>query len=278
MNITRLIGYTKKPALYENGSSIMWTDPYISQQLLNCHIDPTTDMASRSDVKIDLLINWIQSHTKAEHMNILDLGCGPGLYAEKLARKGHTVTGVDFSSNSIEYARQKTKENGSNITYYCKDYLNIDFKDQFDLVILIYLDFCVLKPHERKVVLDNIYRALKSDGLFVFDVVNSKNIEEKVLKPSWEVCKKGFWKDEPYIAFTTGYHYSESKVLLNQHIVITEDDKVDTYHFWSTYYEYEELRSILNESNFEKIQKYENVLPESNVWNGENVTFYVVEK
>jgi SAM-dependent methyltransferase len=279
MNIEKLYDYAKKPKLYEPGNSVMWTDPYISKQLLECHINPDNDMASRSNDKIDLVIDWIESQATTKHMNILDLGCGPGLYAEKLAKKGHTVTGVDFSSSSIDYAKQVTEKNKSNITYFCKNYLDIDFVATFDLVILIYLDFCVLKPYERKVVLDNVYRSLKDGGLFIFDVVNNKNIEGKVLKPSWEVClKKGFWKDEPYLVLNTGYHYEEKKVLLNQHIVITEDEKVETYHFWSTYYDYDDLENLLRESKFKNIKCYNNIIPESDVWTGENISFYVVQK
>ena len=98
------------------------------------------------------------------------------------------------------------------------------------------------------------------------------------MKPSWEVCKKGFWKDEPYIVFNNGYHYKENKVLLNQHIVITEDEKVETYHFWSTYYDYDDLESLLRESKFNNIKYYSNILPESDVWTGKNISFYVIQK
>jgi SAM-dependent methyltransferase len=279
MNIERLFEYTEKPSLFESGTSVMWTDPYISQQLLYCHIDIGNDMASRSDQKIELIINWILSKSKTNQMKILDLGCGPGLYAEKLARLGHHITGIDFSKHSITYAKGITEKNKSGIEYHCDNYLNINYENQFDLVILIYLDFCVLKPNERKIVLENVYRALKKGGVFIFDVMNSKNIDRKTLKPSWEVCaSKGFWKDEPYIALNNGYHYPEHKVLVNQHIIIDQDDKIDTYLFWSTYYEYEDLAPVLNEAGFNKIKHYEKVLPEGDVWNGDNVTFYVIEK
>ena len=278
MNIKKLCEYTGKPALFENGTSVMWTDPYISSQLLKCHIDPNTDMASRTDQKIELLVNWILSITSKKHMQILDLGCGPGLYAEKLAKKGHHVTGVDFSKGSIEYAKSVSKQNGSDIEYICNDYLNIKYEDKFDLVILIYLDFCVLKPDEQKIVLGNVYRSLKKDGIFIFDVVNGKNITDKILKPSWEVCSNGFWKNEPYVALNMGYHYPENNVFVNQHIVIDQNDKVETYLFWTSYYNYEDLLPMLKSTQFNQISHFENVLPEGDTWNGENVSFYRVIK
>lgn len=278
MNIEKLIEHTKKPSLYESGTSTMWTDPYISGQLLRCHINPDNDVASRSSEKIELTANWILSKTKIGKMQILDLGCGPGLYAEKFARAGHHVTGVDFSGNSINYARKIAGKNKSDIDYYHENYLNIKFKNQFDLAVLIYLDFCVLKPDERKILLDNVYESLKKGGIFIFDVVNSKNIEEKILKPSWEVCLNGFWKDEPYIVLNDGYHYPENKVLANRHIVIDQQGNIDTYLFWSTCYEDDDLKPILHESRFKKINHFDNVLPKGDVWNGDGVTFYVAEK
>ena len=279
MNIERIKKISNKPQLYEKGSSVMWTDPYISKQLLELHINPENDVASRSQVKIERITNWILERTDTPQMKILDLGCGPGLYAERLAQKGHSIIGVDYSANSIQYATRQAKEKKLNIEYLKKNYLDLDFDSQFDLVILIYLDFCALIPKERDKVLENIYRALKKDGLFICDVVNERNIDKKTISQSWEVQESGFWKSTPYIALTNGYHYPEEKVLANHHIVIGEPDTVETYIFWSHYYEKGDLVKILESNGFTDIKDYENVLPESgDCWNGENVTFYVSRK
>jgi SAM-dependent methyltransferase len=278
MNIEKLIEYSKRPSLYEEGSAVMWTDSYISRQLLRCHIDPDNDLASRSDRKIELIVDWILSKAGKEGMRVLDLGCGPGLYAEKFAKLGHQVVGIDFSKASIEYAKEESRKNRSDIEYHCENYLNLAYEDRFDLVILIYLDFCVLKPAERDLLLKNAHASLKKDGVMIFDVVNGRNIDGKILKQSWEVSSRGFWKDESYIALNDGYHYPEQKVLLNQHIVIDQSDSVESYLFWTTYYEPEDLMPILGDAGFSNASCFENVLPESDAWTGENVTFYVAEK
>lgn len=279
MNIELLKKLSGKPQLYENGSSVMWTDPHISKQLLELHINPEHDEASRSRAKIEKTTNWILERASNPKMKILDLGCGPGLYSELLAQKGHSVIGVDFSENSIQYATKQTKQKHLDIEYLNKNYLDLAFENQFDLVILIYLDFCVLLPEERDKVLKNIYRALKKGGLFVCDVVNGKNIDKKTIPQSWEVQESGFWKETPYIALSNGYHYPEAKVLANHHIVIGEDETVDTYIFWSHYYDKDDLVPILKSKGFVETEDHENVLPESDdCWNGENVTFYVSRK
>lgn len=279
MNFKLIRKLSSKPMLYEKGSSVMWTDPYISKQLLELHINPDHDIASRNKSKIDNITNWILAQTNKTKLNILDLGCGPGLYAERMAQKGHTVTGIDFSENSIQYATKLAKEKHLDIKYIKQNYLDLNFDNQFDLIILIYLDFCVLMPEERDRVLENIYRALKKDGLFICDIVNQRNIDKKIIPQSWDIQEKGFWKETPYIALTNGYHYPEAKVLANHHIIIGEDNSIDTYIFWTHYYETDDLYKIFEENGFANIKHFENVLPDNNdYWNGDNVTFYVVKK
>jgi ubiquinone/menaquinone biosynthesis C-methylase UbiE len=279
MNIDLIKKLSGKPQLYEKGSSMMWTDPHISKQLLELHLNPEHDVASRGKEKIEKITDWILKKAPNQKMKILDLGCGPGLYSDLLAQKGHSVVGVDFSENSIQYAKRQAKKKQLDIEYLNKNYLELEFDNQFDLVILIYLDFCVLLPEERDKVLEIIYRALKKDGLFICDVVNGKNIDKKTIPQSWEVQKGGFWMDTPYLALSNGYHYPEAKVLANHHIVIGESETVDTYIFWTHYYDRDDLVPILKSKGFAEIVNHENVLPQSDdCWNGENVTFYVSRK
>lgn len=275
MNFELIKKLSAKPALYEKGTAVMWTDPYISQRLLEMHLNPGHDMASRSNEKIDIVIRRILDIAGRTSMKILDLGCGPGLYSGKLAEQGHKVTGIDFSQHSIRYANRRAGEKKLDIQYIQGNYLEIDIGNSYDLVILIYLDFCAMIPEERDLLLKKIYHALKPGGLFIFDVINEKNLKSKLPSPSWDVQERGFWKNEPYIALNHGYHYPEARVWANHHIIIGEDDTVNSYIFWNHYYEKKDLISILETTGFANIENHERVLPESDdYWNGENVTFY----
>jgi len=273
MNIEKLNIATQKPQIYEKGNSVMWTDKHISEKLLEVHLNPEIDAATRTQDSIERTIDFLLGFCKKPQMDILDLGCGPGIYTEKIAEKGHNVTGVDFSENSIRYARNQAKEKNLEINYICQDYLELNYNKQFDLVILIYTDFGVLLPDEREKLLENIYKALKPTGVFVFDVLNNKNIEQKFKdQQEWTFENDGFWKSKPYLELINGFNYPNENVFLKQHTIIDENDIFKTYRFWIHYFTIKTITKILTEKKFGNIEQFENILPAGNIWNGENVT------
>lgn len=274
MNLLDIINKTEKPLLYERGTSVMWTDEYISKQLLDIHLNENIDLASRTRSTIDKTIDWILANIDDENINILDLGCGPGLYAELLAEEGHKVTGVDFSKHSIEYARESARNKNLDITYINQDYLKLEpEKDSFDLVIMIYTDFGVLLPHERETLLSLVSKTLKPGGVFIFDVLNDNIIEKKTTPKNWEAAKGGFWKGEPYLTLSDSFLYEKEKVILFQHLVMDERNHIDVYRFWTHHFSHFDLKEILSKHNFGNIGFHENLIPQLDNWSGENVTF-----
>jgi len=252
----------------------MWTDPYISEQLLETHLNPDTDLASRKPETINRTIDWILSNTADHKMEILDLGCGPGLYSEILAGKGHDVTAIDFSENSIEFAKKEAARKNLEISYKRGNYLEIDLgAKQFDLVLLIFTDFGPLLPDERIQLLQMIRKVLKPGGIFIFDVLNEKNFEKKLSPRDWEVSGGGFWRKNPYIALSESFLYKKEKVILYQHVIIDEQGKIDTYRFWNHFFSPQDIEEILLSNGFSKISFYENVIPSSDLYNAEEVTF-----
>ena len=174
MDIDKLHIAAQRPALYEKGDSIIWTDEHISKKLLELHLNPNVDSASRSQESIDHTMEFLLSFCKKSPMTILDLGCGPGIYLEKLAELGHHCTGIDFSMNSISYAREKAKKKGLDIRYINQNYLELDFAKQFDLVIMICEGaFPLMETDEMNFqILANATKALKKDGKFIFTTLN----------------------------------------------------------------------------------------------------------
>ena len=120
----------------------LWADEYISKQMLTFHLNGDVDISSRKFSFIDRSVDWIISRFDIrEGRSVVDFGCGPGLYTERLARTNASVTGIDFSKNSIEYARNRAGDEKLNIQYVHQNYLEFDTDEQYDLIMLIFCDF-----------------------------------------------------------------------------------------------------------------------------------------
>ena len=234
------------PAPFTPGEPHFWTDPHIARQMLAVHLDPETDSASRRPETIQRTVDWLM---KTLHLQpgqrVLDLGCGPGLYAARLADAGLRVTGVDFSQGSIDYARRQHPE----IEYLCQDYLDLNVKGKFAAVLLIFGDFCVLSPQQRARLMANVQKVVQPGGHFVLDVTTPALRQRIGLKNGWYAAKSGFWKPGPHLVLEQGFAYPED-LFLDQYIVIEESGKVSVYRNWFQDYTPERIRQELESQGF----------------------------
>ena len=263
--------YLKKPELYAPSSGKFWDDEHISKGMLEAHLAPHRNAATRSHDFVDKSVEWITSIAPPiKFQQLLDLGCGPGIYAERFHKAGYKVTGIDFSKRSIEYAKKQTLLNKSNIQYYYKDYLTIDYVEQFDVITLIYCDYAVLSISDRQKLLNKVYQALKPDGKFIFDVFTPSM--RKPESRSWYYSEKsGFWSDKPHICLESVYQYDdEDKTELTQTIVITEDT-IYCYNIWNHFFTRESLVSEIEPIGFKSLEFYGDVAGKEYSDSGETI-------
>ena len=254
----KLIEQLERPEVYRENSEAFWNDEHISKQLLEAHLNPNFEGASRNHEFIEKSIEWIGSQVVGDNVKILDLGCGPGLYSLPLAQRGWVVTGIDFSEGSIRYAKQKSKEVGFEIRYEFRDYLTIDFKNEFDLVLLIYCDFAVLAPEKRKILVEKIFRAMKPGGKLILDVFSASNYKNRREEQTWEMnLNGGFWNEDSYFCLTGLYEY-ENNVFLDQYMVMTEKE-TKVYYMWNQAFSAETLQDEFSGVSFSKINYYGDV-------------------
>ena len=231
--LAQLITLQQRPTPFTPGEPLFWDDPHISKQMLAAHLNPEIEAASRRPETIDRSVKWlIESLCLETGDSILDLGCGPGLYASRLAQAGMRVTGIDYSHRSIEYATQYAKENNLDITYRYENYLDLGDENQYDVAMLIYGDFCPLDPAQRSMLLQNVHRALKPGGKFVLDVSTRECRKIHSNRNRWRALETGFWKPGPHLLLEEGFDYPEQSIWLDQFIVIEIDGKVSVYRNW----------------------------------------------
>ena len=268
---------TGRPRLFEKGTAILWDDAHISKNMLKAHLDPDTDAASRKYAIIDSTLDWIAKNFLNGKSNILDLGCGPGLYAKKLAELDHNVVGIDFSKRSIEYATKDAKENNLSIQYLYQNYLDINYENEFDLIILIYCDFGVLNDEERNLLLTKVHKALRPNGLFIFDIFNEKYPSTKKHENSWALESNGFWSEGTYLSLTETYHYPTENAVVEQYVIITNDGEIKTYRNWNRYYSKSAIGNVLDQFKFSNHKFYDDIVESSN-FTSADVTFVVSQK
>lgn len=233
LDITRLQDLGQNPAPFSPGVPRFWDDPHISKHMLAAHLDPETDLASRKPETIDASVAWIMDVLKLQAGDrVLDLGCGPGLYSNRLAQLGLRVTGIDYSKRSIEYARWAAKELDLDIAYRCQDYHFLEEAAAYDAVLLIYGEYGVFNPEQRRNLLTRVRAALKPGGYFVFDVTTPHLTSHQGDHTEWEALETGFWREGPYLALTQGFDYPEEDIYLDQYIIIEADGTLSVYRNW----------------------------------------------
>lgn len=248
--ISHLADLQQKPAPFTPGAPLFWDDPHISAQMLAAHLSPDMDAASRRPETIDRSVGWLMTTLNLNPGDaVLDLGCGPGLYASRLARAGVRVTGVDYSRRSMDYAIAFARENDLPITYRYQNYLELDDENQYEAALLIYGDFCPLSPDQRSTLLKNISRALKPGGRFVLDVSTPACRKRHGTQNHWEAHSRGFWKPGPHLVLEAGYAYPED-IWLDQYLVLEADGTLSVYRNWFQDYTPETITAELTRGGF----------------------------
>ena len=251
-----ILSFAQRPALFEKSTAKFWNDPHISRHMLEAHLNPSWDAATRRHAFVTRSVAWISRLAPPpDFPKLVDFGCGPGIYAERFYEAGYAVSGVDFSERSVAYAKKHAEEKGYSIRYRMEDYLEYSADEKFDVATLIYCDFGVLAPSERKTVLHNVFTSLQSGGLFIFDVFTPRYHAGREERKGWEYCDSGFYSPDPHVCLSAFYRYDEDNTVLDQSIIITEE-AVQRYNIWEHMFTTAELERDLRSAGFDGVEFY----------------------
>lgn len=243
-----LYKFLQKPEVYKSGESI-WTDSYISPQMLLAHLDSMNDAASYSlDRKHKVqhyLQNRLELHTGKK---LIDLGCGPGLYSHYYGKHGVNVTGIDISVSSITYAREQATLDNVDINYLVSDYRIPFGTDCYDSAMCIYEDYGVMSYEDRMKVLNNIYQGLKVGGKLALDVTAASVWDSLSEDTNWYTQDTGFFRPHPHVVIYKRWLYPEEKVYCDAHIVV--DDNITIYYTYQTLFTTTRISEELMQAGF----------------------------
>ena len=101
--------------------------------------DPYTELfpfpdAAQTDQELDALVTLLPPPPA----RVLDVACGQGRHAIRLARRGYDVVGIDTSPSFLATARASAAESPADVEFVESDMRDLDFEQASDLVICPY--------------------------------------------------------------------------------------------------------------------------------------------
>lgn len=255
----------------------LWNDDHTSARMLACHLDPEVDLSSRNHRFIDRSVDWIiKRFNLGPGSRAADFGCGPGLYALPLAKTGATVSGIDLSVRSIDYARKAAASAGLTIDYINRNYLNYESDNRFDLIIMIMCDFCALSPEQRAALLAKFHKLLKPGGSVLLDVYSLAAFADREEQTVYQVnLLDGFWAPGKYYGFLNTFKYEPDKVVLDKYTIV-EPDRTRTIYNWLQYFSREALEKEFNRAGLETTEVYADAA--GRAWDPAGTEFAVVAR
>lgn len=103
---------------------------------------------------------------------VVELGVGDGRIAVTAAARGRDIVGVDLSASMLELCRQRAAQAGvaDRVRLIQADFRGFRLDEPAALIALPYHSIGhVLSVHEKRHVLDQVFRQLRPGGQFIFD-------------------------------------------------------------------------------------------------------------
>jgi SAM-dependent methyltransferase len=241
------------PVPWRDGGNLPWNEPQFSERMLREHLDQSHGAATRRlpelRAQVEVMARWLNL---VEGSTLLDVTCGPGLYAAEFARRGVSVQGIDFSPASIRYAREHCA--GLPCGFVQGDVRNMDFQGRdFDAAIYIYGQFTVLRPEESLDVLRRIHAALRPGGRLLLEILDDAQIDKKD-STWWYTDRGGLWGDFPFLHLGERKWDAELRAIIERFYVVNLDTgELNGYGLSDQAYPVEIVEGMLGEAGFGEV-------------------------
>ena len=253
MNLLTIVQRTPIPEPWAEGDKIPWDDPDFSRRMLQEHLSQEHDAASRRMHRIDAHVAWIHGTLLQQApTNVLDLACGPGLYCSRLARLGHTCTGIDFGPASVAYAKEQAELAGLACTYRLDDLRSAVLESGYGLAMLVFGEFNVFQPAVMRDLLRRVYRALDPGGILLLEP-HTYGAVVGLGAPAtyWHTVEQGLFSDEPYLYLRENFWNGDAQVAIERHFIIDAQTGAVALHGATIQaYTDDDYRAVLTECGF----------------------------
>ncbi|MGB9768929.1 MAG: class I SAM-dependent methyltransferase [Dictyoglomus sp.] len=185
-----------------------WEAVFEPEDYLYFYEDMLTD--EQTQIEVDFIRRELNLK---DPKKILDMACGYGRHANRLALYGHEVVGVDISEKFLKMAIEEAEKLNVNVRYVLKDIREIDFEEEFDVVISMFTSFGYYEDEDNLKILKNVAKALKRGGKFLLDLSNRDFILRNFL-PYVVIEREGnYMIDFNIVDITEGRIYNKRVVI-----------------------------------------------------------------
>ena len=122
--------------------------------------------------EIDFLEHAFSAYPTRQIRDVLDVACGSGRHIFGLAKLGYECTGMDYTPERIQVAKERAKRLGVSVKLLQGDATRLDFESEFDAALALYILFLLPNDDEVLKCLKLIHRALRPGGVLVCNVGN----------------------------------------------------------------------------------------------------------
>ena len=248
------------PPAWSDSGNLPWDEPSFSERMLRVHLDETQQAATRPEPQRTRIIDWLVEHLPLpEQTFLLDLTCGPGLYALELARRGVSVTGIDFSPAAISHAQRTGAVHrlDDRASFVLADVRKANLgRSAFDAAMMLYGQLTVFKPEETRDLLARIRQALVPGGAFAFEIRDPERIE-RTPQTWWRIPAKSIWSDEPHVDFGEQYFDEQAHATVQRHHILHLDSgALDVVSVCDQVYTRDEMTAMLTDAGFSEIEAF----------------------
>lgn len=197
------------------------------------------------------------NYTAGKPELVLDLGCGTGRMTLELAKRGYDMTGIDYSVEMLDAARERSLDAGfdGKILWLSQDMRSFELYGTVDVTVSC-LDTVnhLTSPKDLKQCFSLVHNYLIPNGLFIFDVNGKGKFENVYADRSYVMEEEGsvcIWQN----------YYNEKSRLCDFYITLFAADEDGRYERYDEtqrerMYTIKSLKGFLADCGFEFIGAY----------------------
>lgn len=180
--------------------------------------------------------------------NVLDLACGHGRIANRLAATGARVTGLDATPLFLDVARADAERRGVSVEYVQGDMRAIPWTDRFDAVVSWFTSYGYFDDAQNRAVLTQVHRALRPGGHFLVELIHKDGLLPHWVPATVTETDDGVLIDQREFDPLTGR--------ANARRTIVRNGRMRHSSFFARLFSFTELRDWLLDAGFAAVEGY----------------------